>query len=194
MRRRRLIPEQVVSDLLRHPLFLLLATALISGLLVPFVASGWQRQQKENELNTVLVGEMADSVARILIATQFAVLSAPSQSPADFDNAYKNWEISRVVIKAKILGVTRKPGLAEEWDKFGERVTRFYAITAYHESPQGVADLNAIARGYPGRLLSRVVDGIGFVVLVGWRQGFVPPAARTRLVGDLGKLIAQVLE
>jgi hypothetical protein len=194
MRRRRLIPEQVVSDLLRHPLFLLLATALISGLLVPFVASGWQRQQKENELNTVLVGEMADSVARILIATQFAVLSAPSQSPADFDNAYKNWEISRVVIKAKILGVTRKPGLAEEWDKFGERVTRFYAITAYHESPQGVADLNAIARGWGDEALTPPHENNETDAIDHPREQSAWVAARTRLVGDLGNLIAQVLE
>lgn len=187
---------QKILDLLRHPMVLLLATAVISGIMVQLFTSGWQNQQKQDELKAALVGEMSQSVSEIVIATQFAVVGAESQTQQDFDRAFRDWDIARTVLAARILGVTRNSSLTADWEAFGERVTRFYAVVGYRNSPDSLEDLKSLALSSQGAecvALSR-----------NNREKLVLPSsdpfenawisARAAILTDLGNLINCVLE
>jgi hypothetical protein len=80
-------------ELLRHPLTVLLVGALISGLLIPAFTRRWQNHQKALEIKTELVSELSKSIMGIIMAIQFVRVGAKSQKQADFDQAYREWEI-----------------------------------------------------------------------------------------------------
>jgi hypothetical protein len=53
-----------VDVVLRHPLVVLVATALLTGLLVPGITREWQLRQKAIEIKVGLVAEMSEAVMR----------------------------------------------------------------------------------------------------------------------------------
>ena len=70
-----------VYQILKHPVFLLLMTALVSSYLIPKITKRWQDHQKEMELKTNFVSEISESVVSMVTAVQFAELQAVSQTP-----------------------------------------------------------------------------------------------------------------
>lgn len=124
-----MISKSDIYELLRHPLLLLVVTALISQYLIPHITSRWQNHQKEIELKIGLVSQISESVLNIVMATQFAELGSKSQSQEDFDRAFRAWEIQRAVIGSKIRGYFPEMELAKKWDDFSEIVTEIYALS-----------------------------------------------------------------
>ncbi len=118
-----------IDQILKHPVFLLFMTALISSYLIPKITKRWQDHQKELELKTNFVSEISESVASIVTAVQFAELGAVSQTQSKYDEAYQNWEIKRAVIGSKIRGYFPNTRIGSDWDKFSETVTEVYALS-----------------------------------------------------------------
>lgn len=123
-----MISKTDILEILKHPLFLLLVTALITQYLIPHITRRWQDHQKEIELKTGLVSEISESVLKVVIGTQFAELGAKSQSQEEFDSYFREWEIQRAVIGSKIRGYFSDADLGTEWDAFSEIVTEVYAL------------------------------------------------------------------
>ena len=121
-------------DLLKHPLIILFVGALISGLLVPSITRGWQNHQKALEIKTQLVSEFSKSIMEIIMAIQFAHLGAESQKQADFDKAYRDWEIQSAVIGTKLQAYFPETTIPDEWWGFSELVTQFYALEGIDQS------------------------------------------------------------
>ena len=117
-----------LAEFLKHPLTILFVGALISGLLIPTITRGWQNHQKALEIKTQLVGELSKSIMEIIMSIQFAHLVAKSQKQADFDKAYREWEIQSAVIGTKLQAYFPHTTIPEEWAGFSELVTAFYAL------------------------------------------------------------------
>jgi hypothetical protein len=115
-------------ELLKHPLIVLLVGALISGLLIPAFTRRWQNYQKALEIKTQLVSDLSKSIMGIVMATQFAHIGAKSQKQADFDQAYRDWEIESAVIGTKLQAYFPDTTIPTEWTAFSELVTDFYAL------------------------------------------------------------------
>ena len=131
------------AELLKHPLTILLVGALISGLLIPTITRRWQNHQKALEIKTQLVSELSKSIMEIIIAVQFAHLGAKSQKQADFDKAYREWEIQSAVIGTKLQAYFPDTTIPDEWTDFSELVTGFYALegVGQDERPKFVSDI-----------------------------------------------------
>jgi hypothetical protein len=118
-----------VYQLLKHPVFLLLMTALVSSYLIPKITKRWQDHQKEMELKTSFVSEISESVVSMVTAVQFAELRALSQTPDKYDDVYRSWEIKRAVISSKIRGYFPNTTIGSDWDTFSDTVTDVYALS-----------------------------------------------------------------
>ena len=130
-------------ELLKHPLIVLLVGALISGLLIPAFTRRWQSHQKALEIKTELVSDLSKSILGMVMATQFAHLRAESQTQADFDKAYRDWEIESAVIGTKLQAYFPDTTIPTEWTEFSALVTEFYALEGIGEDKRSrpAADL-----------------------------------------------------
>src|SRR6185436_9388091 len=117
-----------MPQFLSHPLFILLVGAVISGLLIPTINRRRQDHQKALEIKTELVTEISESVVQIVMSTQFVHLGAQSLTQTEFDQAYRDWEIKSAVIHTKLEAYFGDGAIPEEWCKFTEIVTEFYAL------------------------------------------------------------------
>jgi hypothetical protein len=122
-------------DFLAHPLFLLFAGAVVTGLLIPALTRRWQDRQKALELKTELIGEISESITEMVMAVQFVHLGATSMDQQRFDEAYREWEARSAVIGTKLQAYFPRTAIPAEWAKLSEVVIDFYAL-------EGVSDEN----------------------------------------------------
>ncbi|HET7273118.1 MAG TPA: hypothetical protein VFI90_18770, partial [Rubrobacter sp.] len=87
-----------MADFLAHPLFLLFAGAVLTGIFIPALTRRWQDRQKALELKTELIGEISESITEMAMAVQFVHLGATSMDQQRFDEAYREWEARSAVI------------------------------------------------------------------------------------------------
>jgi hypothetical protein len=125
-----------VSDFLAHPLFLLLAGAVLTGLLIPALTRRWQNRQKALELKTELIGEISESITEMVMAVQFVHLGATSMDQQRFDEAYREWEARSAVIGTKLQAYFPKTAIPAEWNRLSEVVTDFYALEGVSDEKQ----------------------------------------------------------
>jgi hypothetical protein len=88
---------------------------------------------RELEVKTTLVAEISESVTDFVLAVQFAELASVSQSQADFDRAYRQWEVESAAIESKLQTYFPRSDIADEWRRYSLVVSNFYALS-------GVAD------------------------------------------------------
>jgi hypothetical protein len=115
--------------LLSHPLTLLLVGALVTSVLVPRFTRQWQNRDKELDVKTTLVADISESVTDFVLAVQFAELKSVSQSQADFDRAFRQWEVDSAAIESKLQAYFPRSDVPEDWRRYSLVVTDFYALT-----------------------------------------------------------------
>ena len=125
-----------MAEFLKHPLTILLVGALISGLLIPFITRRWQNHQKALEIKTQLVSDLSKSIMEIIMAVQFAHLGSQSQTQADFDRAFREWEIQSAVMGTRLQAYFSDTTIPVEWTDFSELVTDFYALEGVDQDMQ----------------------------------------------------------
>jgi tetratricopeptide (TPR) repeat protein len=149
--------------LLKHPIVLLVATAVLSNYLIPRITRGWQDHQNEIQLKAAFVSDISQSVLGLVMSVQFATnytlrTSALSASEPEalrevqssLDESYRNWEIQSAVIGSKIRAYFPNTSNGSKWDAFAKIVSEVYALsgtTDPHYLPQRIEYLkNYFAR------------------------------------------------
>jgi hypothetical protein len=120
--------------LLSHPLTLLLVGALVTSVLVPRFTRQWQNRDKELDVKTTLVADISESVTDFVLAVQFAELASVSQSQADFDRAYRQWEVDSAAIESKLQAYFPRADIAEQWRRYSLLVTDFYRLSGVSDT------------------------------------------------------------
>ena len=122
-----------LSDKLRrvlaHPLTLLIVGALLSSLLIPSWTKQWQDRQSELQVKIDLVDQIDTSVTGMLMAVQFAVVGSESQTQADYDRAYRQWEIDSRLIESKLQAYYPEEPLAKDWNQISKGMLDLYVGT-----------------------------------------------------------------
>lgn len=130
---------------LKHPLFLLIAGAVVTGYLVPTITRYWQDRQKELEQRTGLVGDISENVMKIVMAVQFAHVWKANLSASEdigsadqrrelmeqLNAAYMEWQVRSAVLGTKLEAYFKGGNddqLPEDWSAFSRAVERFYAL------------------------------------------------------------------
>lgn len=174
---------QEIAAIVRHPLFLLVATALVSGLVVPRIAQRWQDHRKALEIKAGLVERLAGAVVSMFTAVQFAQVGARSQSQEDLDEAYRTWQTDKAVLTALVSAYFRPGAVVDAW-------TRCRAITTAYYVQIGIAD-----RQRRLEYLRAVATGVARTPAEDWSEEVVDPAtvsATAEELGDPGSIRASV--
>ena len=108
------------------PIIAVILTAALSGYIIPRVTRDWQDYQKELEIKTSIVENANVEVLNILLAMQFAERKVGIQ--ADFDKAYRTWEVQRSALAGKISVYFHGQSVAKDFESFSEAVTDFYVL------------------------------------------------------------------
>jgi hypothetical protein len=147
-----------IKDFLSSQLGLLILGALISTLIIPWFFQVWQDYQKELEIKTDLVGKISEAVTRIVMSTQFVLLTnnlgqiqtveQHNELLNELNDEYKQWEISSAVIESQLQAYFPHTGLSNDWGSlkvfsgsFSENVTDFYRLAA-SVTPNSAKDID----------------------------------------------------
>lgn len=122
-----------INALLRHPLFLVVATGLVSSYLIPRLTRRWQDHQKAIEIRTNLATEVTEAVVRFVLAVQLAERRTIDNKA--YDSAYQEWEVRRATLESEIRGQFQDGSLATEWASLSEAVTALYRLSGTYSEP-----------------------------------------------------------
>lgn len=123
-----MISKTEVYEILKHPLLLLIATALITHYLFPRITQRWQDHKKEMELKVAFVGQIIETVLDFFLTIQYAEFGIKI-SQEEYDKSYRNWETQRTIIGLKVRLNFLDPRLGAEWNIFSEMVTEVYMLS-----------------------------------------------------------------
>ncbi len=124
---------QTIDEILRHPLFLVLATGLVSAYLIPRFTKRWQDHQKAVESKTRFASEVTEAVVKFLLTVQLAERKSIEQDT--YDAAYQEWEVRRATLASELRGQFRNPGIATEWASLSEAVSALYRLSGTFSQP-----------------------------------------------------------
>lgn len=111
----------------RHPLFLVLATGLFTGFMIPRFTEQWQEQRKAIDTRARFASEVTESVVKLLLSVQFAERGGIKQE--QYDQAYQDWEVRRAILGTQLRGHFKDPQLAIDWGALSEAVTKIYVLS-----------------------------------------------------------------
>jgi hypothetical protein len=63
----------------------------------------------------------------MIMSVQFAILGAEGQSQADYDRAYRQWEIDSRLIGSQLQAYYPNEPLVKDWNQLSKEITDFYA-------------------------------------------------------------------
>ena len=98
----------MLDNILKHPLFLLVLGAILTGLVLPSITRRWQNYQKELDLKTELVAEMSKSLMTVLETFEFSILhsldgtESVNKHSTGRNEVLKEWKIWSCVIGSKL--------------------------------------------------------------------------------------------
>lgn len=115
-----------------QPYLIVLATALVSGVVVPYIARLTQVNERELEIKTELAGDMGQAVAAFVNEIQSVEVTRIQTGgrPADtreLNAAYKQWMTESSVIAARVEAYF--PDLADDWKAIAAGLEELYALT-----------------------------------------------------------------
>lgn len=133
----------VFLEVLKHPLVLLVVGALLSSYLIPSWTNQWQDRQAELEVKITLVNLIDETITQIVMSVQFAVLGSGSQTQAEYDEAYRQWEVGRRIIRSRLQAYYPGSRLLQDWEELSEAVTIFYTRSGTQDPDERQAYLDS---------------------------------------------------
>jgi hypothetical protein len=132
---------------LANPLVVTVVAAVLSGLLIPYVARGWQNHQKALEVKTGLVTQMSESSSGTVATSRFLAASLIPDAQPIWNTAYRDWVTESSSIGAKLQAyVSLETG--DRWRSFGYSVTDFLSLSVAARSQSSreaqINEINAL--------------------------------------------------
>ena len=152
-----------MTDVLTHPLILLLVGAVLTGILFPWLSRQSQERKQALDLKTSLVSEMTESVVSLLsrVAAVRVLQSWLPSSQAKLDAAvdemnadYFRFRSTGSVIGVKLSAYFPESEVTAEWQELNELVLEVYALEGIHDEDRRKATQVRIR----GRLQERYPD------------------------------------
>lgn len=158
-----------------HPASLLLIagaiTALLSGLLVPYITRSWQNHDRKLERNSAIrheeLGVQSDLVkligratADFLGASQLRPYAEPSPATGltNYDRAYVRWSTSSAEIASQIAAYFPKSSAQRRWNGFSQNMRNTYLLVRNHPGDERKEWLKRVSNYL--EINPKVVDGV----------------------------------
>ncbi|OXM43488.1 hypothetical protein [Amycolatopsis alba] len=123
-----------MDSVIRHPLTILLISAIVTGLLVPSVTRRWQDHQKALDIKALLLRQLSEHITRVITFCWFRELGQKPDLNADdragFDWRYGEWTVMSQVLQAQLeIYFRRSPDVARHWSEYSQMLRDFYDLT-----------------------------------------------------------------
>ena len=166
----------MAETILEHPLFLLLVSAVFTGLFLPWITRRWQLWQKELELKTELVAEISEVV---MSAAMDAELAQESSINADAKSggrthidAYRDLKVDSCIIGSKLHAYfpdesREENEIHKKWKRFSDELVDYFKRMC-NLVPGG----NVVQANEKNNLLNTKADIIKEILatkMTGWR-------------------------
>jgi hypothetical protein len=106
------------------PIFIVVLSAVVGGLLLPTITSSWQNHQKQLDIQTKLVTTLSDDVTRDLVTLQIDEV----RGNTTLDSSLKQWLIDSGDIGAQLQAYFPQTRLRARWDTYSGAVEAFYEV------------------------------------------------------------------
>lgn len=118
---------QEISDFFAHPFILLVAGAIITSAIIPWLTNRWQNHKKKIEIKIDLVSRISETV--ILCTHNIAtILLNKKQIEAGTITESKEWVSKGKIVGAYIRAYFKNSSLPNEWDKFFEMLWDYWGF------------------------------------------------------------------
>jgi hypothetical protein len=136
-----------IEEILSHPFIVLIAGAILTGLLLPFLTNRWQSRQKDLELQLQLkldlLKRINQSVTQTIMSSisAWSILSATSngelrdKEQQERNSMYRKWEISSAEIESDIETYFPNTDMGKRWYEYSEVLSAFYFLTIMTSTP-----------------------------------------------------------
>jgi hypothetical protein len=146
-------PRSPIGAFFAHPASLLLIagaiTALLSGLLVPYITRSWQNHDRELErrgailheelgVKSHLVNLIGGTTANFLGASQLRAYAEPAHVTglSEYDRAYVRWSISSAEIASQLAAYFPKSSAEQKWRNFSQNMRNTYFLVRDHRGDE----------------------------------------------------------
>lgn len=120
---------------LRHPLTVLVLTALLTGVLAPRITGMWQDSAKQLETKLRLVEEIALATETYFSRLQLIELKGAAAA-VSLDDALGDWRATYAVLDAKLEAYFPKnPSIQRQWSEIGAALWTTYFLLR-NETPE----------------------------------------------------------
>jgi len=195
-------PRSPIGAFFAHPASLLLIagaiTALLSGLLVPYITRSWQNHDRELERRSAILHEevgvkshlvnlIGGATANFLGASQLRSYAEPAQVAglSEYDRAYVRWSISSAEIASQLAAYFPKSSAEGKWRNFSQNMRNTYFLVRDHKGDERLHWL-MLVRQYLHVDLERI-KGIRHKPLDGASRNQTYEAALRRLLLEIQK-------
>ena len=131
---RTMPPAASLSDVLEHPLFLLLAGALVTSLVIPRITRRWQNRQRALDLKAGLLARLSDAVTRLVTHAWFREMGNKSEltdeDRVEFRWGYGEWEVESRQLETQLRAYfASSPELARHWAQYCELLRALHHLS-----------------------------------------------------------------
>jgi hypothetical protein len=146
-------PRGSVGAFFAHPASLLVIagviTALLSGLLVPYVTRSWQNHDRELERRSAVLHEelgvkshlvnlVGGATSNFLGASQLRPYAEPARGTglSDYDRAYVRWSVASAQIASQLAAYFPNSSAKQKWTDFSQNMRNTYLLIRDHRGDE----------------------------------------------------------
>jgi hypothetical protein len=202
-------PRTSIGAFFAHPASLLviagIITALLSGLLVPYVTRSWQNHDKELERRSAILHEelgvksslvtlIGGASANFLGASQLRSYAEPARATGltEYDKAYVRWSIASAEIASQLAAYFPGSSAEQKWRNFSQNMRNTYFLVRDHQGDERAHWLKLV-RAYLDVNLDRINGVVLARPLDGTRRNQTYEAALRMLLHEIQKKEAFVV-
>lgn len=123
---------KIAHDLLAHPLVLLCAGALVTGIIVPSITSSWQRHQTAQDMKTQVIQDVTNAVSAPMAqmaVSENPVFAGSRPSAATIATTYNTFMTMKSSVHASLAAYFPMNSIPTQWDTLSTLVNHFYLLT-----------------------------------------------------------------
>jgi hypothetical protein len=133
--------KQSLKKGLSHPLLLLVAGAIFTSLLFPYITRQWQTNEKQMEVKSELVDELNEAVANTLTSYRLSQGPYGANTTAKIIDSVVQWQISRNTIGSKLdLYFPSDSQIRSNWSDLSNAIEAMRGIAANSRGESGMCN------------------------------------------------------
>lgn len=127
---------------LSHPFFLLLAGAVITGLLVPYITHSWQTAQMARDTKTKAIADIADAASTALtqleidmnpVTNSGVAANARLNTPQNIASAFTAWTMKSTSVESELAAYFPSNAIPVHWADLAGLLKTFFLLTYAHD-------------------------------------------------------------